>query len=131
MCQAVQGAAFLAAGGLALATHAGTATLGVLLAVAFALAVGRSFESPANMALLPSLVPRETYPSAVVVSATARNLGFVSGPMLMGLLVDRAGIPVAYAVAAGCLAVSVLLLARLRLPSHGSEARSEGQPSEG
>lgn len=124
-----QGAACLAAGGLALATQAGTATLGVLLAVAFALAVGRSFESPANMALLPSLVPRETYPSAVVVSATARNLGFVSGPMLMGLLVDRAGIPVAYAVAAGCLAVSVLLLARLRPPELGgasapSRARS-------
>ena len=119
-----QGAACLAALGLALVTRSGAATLPLLLATAFALAVGRSFESPANMALLPSLVPRETYPSAVVVNATARNLGFVSGPMLSGLLVDRAGIPAAYATAAGCLALSVLLLARLRGPRQDGAIRS-------
>lgn len=119
-----QGAACVAALGLALVTSSGAATLPLLLATAFALAVGRSFESPANMALLPSLVARETYPSAVVVNATARNLGFVSGPMLSGLLVDRAGIPAAYAAAAGCLAVSVLLLARLRGPRQDGAIRS-------
>jgi len=127
-----QGAACLAAAGLALATSSQAATLTLLLATAFALAVGRSFESPANMALLPSLVPRETYPSAVVVNAMARNLGFVSGPMVSGLLVDRAGIPAAYAAAAGCLAISVLLLWRLRLPTKAvkaSGARSEPQAS--
>jgi len=119
-----QGAACVAAAGLAFATSSGAATLGLLLATAFALAIGRSFESPANMALLPSLVPREIYPSAVVVNATARNLGFVSGPMVSGLLVDRAGIPAAYATAAGCLAVSVLLLARLRSPRQDGAGRS-------
>jgi MFS family permease len=119
-----QVAACLAAAGLAYATASGVATLALLLATAFALAVGRSFESPANMALLPSLVPRETFPSAVVVNATARNLGFVSGPMLSGFLVDRTGIPAAYAVAAGCLAISVLLLARLRISRKGDAMRS-------
>ena len=121
---AAQGAACIAAAGLALATSSQVATLTLLLASAFALAVGRSFESPANMALLPSLVPRETYPSAVVVNATARNLGFVSGPMVSGFLVDRAGIPAAYAAAAGCLAISVLLLWRLRTPAVASDMRS-------
>jgi MFS family permease len=119
-----QAAASLAAAGLAYATGSGMATLALLLATAFALAIGRSFESPANMALLPSLVPREIYPSAVVVNATARNLGFVSGPMLSGFLVDRAGIPAAYAVASGCLAISVLLLARLRPPRKDGAMRS-------
>ena len=119
-----QAAACLAAIGLAWATSSGVATLGLLLGTAFALAVGRSFESPANMALLPSIVPRETYPSAVVVNATARNLGFVSGPMASGLLVDRAGIPAAYATAAACLAISVLLLARLRAPRRDGAIRS-------
>ena len=111
---AAQGAACLASAGLALATQAGVATLPWLLVAALALAVARSFESPANMALLPSLVPRESFPGAVVVSATARNLGFVSGPVAMGLIVDRAGIPAAYAAAAACFGLSVALLALLR-----------------
>jgi MFS family permease len=111
---AAQGAACLVAAGLGLLAQGGLATLAGLLAAALALAVARSFESPANMALLPSLVPRESFPGAVVVSATARNLGFVSGPLAMGLLVDRAGIPAAYAAAAACFALSVALLARLR-----------------
>jgi MFS family permease len=58
-----------------------------------------------------------------VASATARNLGFVSGPMAMGLVVDRAGLPAAYAATAGCFALSVLLLARLR-PVRPADARS-------
>ncbi len=120
---AAQVAACLAAAGLGAATFSGAATLALLLGVALALAVARSFESPANMALLPSLVPREIFPSAVVVSATARNLGFVSGPMAMGVIVDRAGLPAAYAATAGCFVLSVLLLARLR-PAQGASARS-------
>jgi len=111
---AAQAAACLGAAGLGGATFAGATTAPSLFGVAFALAVARAFESPANMALLPSLVPRDVFPSAVVVSATARNVGFVSGPMAMGLIVDRAGLPAAYAVAAVCFVLSVLLLLRLR-----------------
>jgi MFS family permease len=110
---ASQGAACLAALGLGLATAGGAVTLALALAMAFGLAVARSFEGPAGAALLPALVRREIFPSAVVVSATARNLGFVSGPVASGLLVDRSGIPAAYAAAGACFAVSVLLLATL------------------
>jgi MFS family permease len=118
------GATCLASAGLGLATHAGAATLAGVLAAALALAVARSFESPANMALLPSIVPREIFPSAVVVSATARNLGWMTGPVAMGLIVDRAGIAAAYATAAGCFALSVALLARLRAgPAEAMRAR--------
>jgi len=109
-----QGAAGLAAAGLAALAGSGSASLGALLAVAVALAVGRSFESPANMALLPALVPREVFPAAVVVNATARNLGFVSGPMVMGFVVAHSGLADAYALAGLCWAASVLLLLRLR-----------------
>jgi MFS family permease len=118
-----QVAACLAAAGLGGATLAGGVSFPLLLGVALALALARSFESPANMALLPSLVPRELFPSAVVVSATARNLGVVSGPMTMGLIVDRMGLPAAYAAAAGGFVLSVLLVARLR-PAYAAEARS-------
>jgi MFS family permease len=109
-----QSAAGLAAVGLAALSGSGTASLWALLAVAIALAVARSFESPANMALLPSLVPREIFPAAVVVNAMARNLGFVSGPMVMGFVVAYSGIAAAYALAGLCWAASVLLLLRLR-----------------
>jgi hypothetical protein len=75
------------------------------------------------MALLPSIVPREIFPSAVVVSATARNLGWMTGPVAMGLIVDRAGIAAAYATAAGCFALSVALLVRLRAGPAAARAR--------
>jgi len=118
-----QAAAGLAAAGLAALAGSGAASLAALLGVALALAVGRSFENPANMALLPSLVPREIFPAAVVVNATARNLGFVSGPMAMGFVVAHRGVAAAYALAAGCLALSVLLLLRLRPGEAAAAAR--------
>jgi hypothetical protein len=43
--------------------------------------------------------------------------------MAMGLLVDRAGLPAAYAATAACFALSMLLLARLR-PAQAAAARS-------
>ena len=118
-----QGAAGLASVGLAVLAGSDAASLARVLAVAVAIAIARSFEYPASMALLPSLVPREIYPAAVVVNATARNVGFMSGPMAMGLVVARSGIPAAYALAAGCTAVSVLLLLRLRSGEAAAPAR--------
>jgi MFS family permease len=109
-----QGAACLAAACLGLSTQAGLGSLGLLLATAFAVALARSFESPAGAALLPSLVPRALFPSAVVVSAIARNLGWVSGPVASGTIAAQAGLPAAYGAAALCFAASIGLLFRLR-----------------
>jgi MFS family permease len=112
-----QGAAGLATASLALATLAGHASLGLVLGTAFAVSLARAFESPAGAALLPSLVPRELFPSAVVVSAIARNLGWMSGPVASGLIAARAGLPAAYASAVAGFALSIALLVRLRVTS--------------
>ena len=115
---ATQAVSLLGALGLALA--AGQAGLAfereIVLGAAFVLAVATSFENPAGASILPSLVPRELFASATVVSANARNVAGVSGPVLMGAITGSLGIAAAYAISALCLALSVGLLWRVRMP---------------
>ena len=102
----------------------GSAELVLLLVTAFTLAVASCFENPAGAALLPSLVPRELFPTATVVSSNVRNVAAVSGPVAMGFIVAGGGIPLAYAVTAALLAVSVFTLFFVRSP----EIEGGGQP---
>jgi MFS family permease len=92
----------------------GSVELPLILVAAFAVSVAGAFESPASSALLPTLVPRDIFQNAVVLSATARNVGFVTGPVVTGFAVERAGVGLAYAIAAAFFALSVLALAPLR-----------------
>ncbi len=112
-----QAASLVGAAVLGLAAAHGTDTLPLLFGMAFALAVALAFERPAGAALLPSLVPREIFQSAVVVNSTARNLGTVSGPVAMGFAIEAGGVATAYALSAGCLALSVAGLWRVRPPA--------------
>jgi MFS family permease len=97
---------------------------GIVLASAFALAVATSFEYPAGDAILPGLVPRTLFPVATVVSANARNVARVSGPVLMGAITSGYGISSSYCLTVGCLALSMLLLSRVHVPRvAGSENR--------
>ena len=73
-----QSAALVGAAALGLAALHGADSLELLFGMAFALAVALAFERPAGAALLPTLVPRQIFQSAVVVNSTARNLGTVS-----------------------------------------------------
>lgn len=95
-----------------------------LLALAFLLAIVRGFSSPASSALLPSLVPREIFQNAAVVSSSVMQLAFISGPITMGLLVGPFGLGAPYALAAGVYAVGILLLLVLRTPRIKGEADS-------
>ena len=51
----------------------GEAELVVLLVTAFALSVAACFENPAGAALLPSLLPRELFPTATVPTSVIRS----------------------------------------------------------
>jgi MFS family permease len=106
------GALVLAFGGVG-----GTAELAILLATAGGLALVSCFENPAGAALLPSLVPRELFPTATVVQANVRNVANVSGPVLMGFVTAGSGIAAGYLLAAGLLAVSVSALVFVRSPA--------------
>lgn len=109
---------------LAFGSLHGSAELLLLLATAFALAIASCFENPAGAALLPSLVPRELFPTATVVSSNVRNAAAVSGPVGMGFIVASAGIPAAYAVTAALMVVSVFVLSFVRSP----EIEGGGRP---
>ena len=105
-----QAAALLGAALLGLGAVQGVEGLPLLFGMAFALAIALAFERPANAALLPSLVPREIFQSAVVVNSTARNLGTVTGPVAMGFAIEAGGVAPAYGLSVVCFALSVACL---------------------
>jgi MFS family permease len=109
-----QSASLVGAAALGLAALHGADSLQLLFGMAFALAVALAFERPAGAALLPTLVPRQIFQSAVVVNSTARNLGTVSGPVVMGFAIEASGVAAAYALSVGCFAFSVAALWRVR-----------------
>ena len=86
------------------------------MVVAFAMAVVTSFSRPASGALLPNLVPREIFQNAAVVSSSVMQIAFISGPVVMGLLVARVGTVAPYALAVAFYALSALFLLRLKVP---------------
>lgn len=95
-------------------TAQGLVTLGAIYAVLFGIALASSLENPSGAALLPSLIDRERFPHAAALSGSIRNLAWVSGPVVMGFAVDAAGPAGAYALHAGLLLVSLLLIGRIR-----------------
>ena len=107
--QATAAVQFLAAALLAWFTAAGTITLPVLFLAAFLLGIARAFAGPALGALAPNLVPKESLPSAIALSAIAWQAGFVVGPGLGGYLYAwRPDAP--YVLAAGLFLVSLATL---------------------
>jgi MFS family permease len=114
-------AALLCAAALWLVSGSGPHELWPVLGAAFALAVIGGFENPAGSALLPDLVPRDVFPSAVVVSATARNLATVTGPVLTGFAIERGGVASAYALGVVLHALSLAALAGVSRPGPRSD----------
>ncbi len=73
----------------------------------------RAFLMPAGQAIVINLVPATSFSSAVALNSSTFHLAVVLGPVLGGVLY-LAGPAIAYLVAAVLLAVSVLLLMRMR-----------------
>lgn len=110
-----QGAVTACAAGLWAATATDAIGLPLLYAAVLLASVAWSFDGPARAALLPTLVPRETFPRAVTIASTSQALAFATGPALCGVVIAEAGIAAAYATMAALLAVALGLLALLRL----------------
>ncbi len=117
-----QAAALAGSGVLWALTTTGAVTLPVIYAVLFAVALASSFENPAGASMLPSLVPRERFPNAVALSASIRNLAWVTGPAVMGFVVEAFGPQGAYALHVGLLAAASLLIGAIRPRPHSGEA---------
>jgi MFS family permease len=103
----------LAAFGLLAYVHAGLPGLWPIYLLVIAFGASRAFANPAGQAIVPSLVPAETFGNAVAWSSSGVQFGTIAGPALGGILyaVDRT----APFLAAGiCFGAGALFVAALR-----------------
>lgn len=101
---------------LCVATARGGVTIGLLYGIVVVAAVATAFDSPARMAFLPSLVPREAFPRVATVASTNQALAFATGPALGGLLIADFGIAAAYAAYVVLILTALTLLTFLPSP---------------
>jgi len=109
---------------LCVATFRGMTNLQLIYALIFLVAVANAFDNPSRAALLPMLVPRESFPRAVTIASTNQALAFATGPALGGFIIASAGIATVYAVYAGGIAGSLFGLILLRVPPHNGARRA-------
>ena len=98
-------------------------SLPILYGVVVLTSAAMAFEGPARASLLPTLVPRELFPSAVVVNSASQNISWMTGPVLMGFVIAQAGVAAAYAVHVGIVIGSLVLLSIVRTRHVRSEGR--------
>jgi MFS family permease len=98
------------------------ASLGLLYLVVFAVGAAAAFESPARAALLPQLVERRLFPSAVAVHSAIQTTAFITGPVVMGFALARGGIALPYALHATLMVAGIAAMTLVR-PLHGAPPR--------
>jgi len=106
-----------ASAALLLLTVGGAINLPLIYGLVVALALASSFENPARQALLPQLVPRQAFASAVTVSSTIQQLAFVFGPTVAGLAIASVDVQGAYGVHVALTIGAMVQLAFIRLPN--------------
>lgn len=103
----------IASVGLALVARRSGTSLAPVFALLVLLGVARAFYGPAASALLPGLVPREVFPSAVGWNSSTWQIAMVVGPALGGVLYRGVGPTGVYLCTALLAFVSALLVATL------------------
>lgn len=86
----------------------------IYVAVALTGAV-RAFLGPVYNALFARVLPRAQFASGASLGSIVFQTGLVIGPAIGGVLIGWAGMPTAYAVAAGFALVAAVAVARLRV----------------
>jgi MFS family permease len=89
--------------------------------------VARAFAMPASQALLPNLVEREHFGSAVAFNTSIWQVTTIAGPALGGVLY-LAGATVVYGTVAAMLAITVYAMATLRRGGQAADA-ANARPS--
>lgn len=119
-----QGAALLSSTFLWAASARDEPSIALVLGVVFLVSIANAFENPARSALLPTLVPRDLFINAVTLHATAQNLAWMTGPVLMGFLIDLYGVSASYSANVILLLAGIALLAGVRArPAHEEKRR--------
>lgn len=112
---------------LAALTVAGLVDVYVLCALSLLQGVADSAHLPVRLALIPALVPRQQFQSAMAINSVAFNLSRFVGPAVAGVLIAVFGVAAAFAFnAATYLAIlAALLVIETRPFRQRVEARSD------
>jgi MFS family permease len=109
-----QTVAVVLAAGLAVVSFAGLLSVPLVILVSLALGVISAISAPAQLALVPSLVPDEEVPSAVGLNSMTFNLARALGPAAAALVIATLGLSAAFAVNALSYLLLVIALTLLR-----------------
>lgn len=112
-----------ASAGVLVCVHVGIETATPIYALAAVMGTARAFGMPASQALLPSLVPKETFANAVAWSSSAWQTSTIAGPALGGLLY-AIGPSVVFGFAVAAFTIAALAIARIR-PRPSTRAREK------
>lgn len=118
-----QTVALLAAVALFGFTAAGAMQLPLLYVLITATSIASSFEGPSRAAILPTVVPRASFPSAVAVHSTVQNLSWIIGPVIMGFAIHAYGVAGAYLIRVILIAASLFTFVFITLAQ--SQSRSQ------
>lgn len=105
LCVTLQTACSMLLFSLTISGHVTFPRIFLLLVI---MGIARAFQSPAQQAIVPLLIPKEHFANAVAWTATGTQLVRVSGPALAGGMLIL-GQDVVYGSAIVCLAISALL----------------------
>ena len=102
---------------LAVLAFTGHATAAVVIVCVLLLGTASAFSTPAQMALVTSLVPKRDITTAVSLNSMTFNIARATGPVLAAVVVDQFGIPTAFALnsLSYLVLIGALLLVR---PAH-------------
>ena len=106
------------AAALALLTLSGQMSTEWLIALALANGIVQSAYSPVRLALIPDLVRKSQFPSAVAISSMAFNISRFLGPGIAGTVVALYGLGFAYLINAITYLPIIVILAILRIAPH-------------
>ncbi|MDB5818161.1 MAG: transporter [Rhizobacter sp.] len=98
---------------LVLSTHEGWASRHLLLAISLVLGLIKAFQTPAQQALAPQLVPAAVLPRALAFSSAGMQGAIMAGPALGGFIYV-AGASAVYLVAGVLFAAAGVLLGLMR-----------------
>jgi MFS family permease len=119
----------LAVASVPLAWWAGWLSMNWLYVVGFVLGCVHTVAGSAAQIVLTQIVPRERQVEAHAKNALANSSAEVAGPGLAGALIKLAGAPVALLADAAMLAISVLILCRIRVTEGPRHALDQFWPA--
>ncbi|GLS43949.1 MFS transporter [Methylobacterium brachythecii] len=117
------GVATLAQAGLFVFALQGMQSVWPIYALVVVMGIGRAFASPALSALLPTLVPREQFGTAVVWISSCWQSASVLGPALGGVLYIL-GAKTVFGVTTGIYALGSILILAIRFRPEPKSARA-------